>query len=43
MVTPDSRFVVSMHGAPSGRYPFRVEGNGESTRGAVVVEGDGRR
>jgi plastocyanin len=42
MVSPplmhkDSRFVVSFLDAPAGRYPFRLEGNGGSARGAVIV------
>lgn len=41
MVNADSRFLVSMRGAPPGRYPFRIEGNGGPTRGAVVVVGRG--
>lgn len=32
-----SRFVVSFHGAPPGRYRFVVEGNGEPTEGSVIV------
>ena len=34
----DSRFVVSFRDAPSGRYPFVVEGNTLPGRGAVVVD-----
>jgi hypothetical protein len=41
MVNPDSRFVISLDGAPSGRYPFRVEGSGAPTQGAVVVSSGG--
>ncbi len=41
MVNADSRFVVFMEDAPPGRYPFRVDGNGASTRGAVVVSSGG--
>ena len=41
MVNADSRFVVSMRGAPTGRYPFRVEGNGTPVSGAVVVASGG--
>ena len=41
MVNADSRFVVSMRGAPAGRYPFRVEGNGAPVIGAVVVASEG--
>ena len=41
MVNADSRFLVSMRGAPAGRYPFRVEGNGLPGRGAVIVAPEG--
>ena len=41
MVNADSRFLVSMRGAPPGRYPFLIEGNGEPVRGAVVVAAEG--
>jgi plastocyanin len=37
MVDVDSRFIVSLEGAPEGRYPFQVEGSGRPARGAVVV------
>lgn len=37
LVQLDARFVVSFLDAPEGRYPFRVEGNGASARGVVVV------
>lgn len=37
LMAPDARFVVSFRGAPEGRYPFRVEGNGAPGRGVVVV------
>ena len=33
----DSRYVVSFEGAPAGRYPFQVEGNGASARGTILV------
>ena len=33
-----ARFVVSFRDAPPGRYPYRVEGNGEPGRGVVIVE-----
>lgn len=33
-----SRFVLSFRGAPAGRYPYRLEGNGEPARGLVIVE-----
>jgi len=41
MVNADSRFLVSMRGAPAGRYPFLVEGNGAPARGAVIVASEG--
>ena len=41
MVSPDTRFLISLDGAPPGRYPFVVEGNGAPTRGAVVVADEG--
>jgi len=46
MVSPplmhqDSRFVVSFVDAPAGRYPFRLEGNGASAHGAVIVSDPG--
>lgn len=37
MVTKDERFLLSFEGAPEGRYPFVVEGNGTPARGVVVV------
>lgn len=37
LVEPDQRFVLSFEGAPEGRYPFLVEGNGATARGVVVV------
>lgn len=37
LIELDSRFVVSFDGAPPGRYPFLVEGNGEAAHGAAVV------
>jgi len=37
LVELDQRFVVSFGGAPEGRYPFLVEGNGTTVRGVVVV------
>ena len=41
MVNADSRFLVSMRGAPAGRYPFRIEGNGAPITGAVTVAPEG--
>ena len=37
LILRDSRFVVSFQDAPEGRYPYRVEGNGGSGRGVVIV------
>jgi plastocyanin len=37
LVSRGSRFVLSFVDAPEGRYPYRVEGNGETSRGVVVV------
>ncbi len=38
LVNRDQRFVVTFEGAPPGRYPFLVEGNGAPARGVVVVQ-----
>jgi plastocyanin len=38
MVERDARFVVSFAGAPVGRYPFTVSGNGAAGGGVVVVQ-----
>lgn len=32
-----ARFVLSFVGAPSGRYPFSLEGNRDAGRGLIVV------
>ena len=37
LVLPGARFVVLFAGAPTGRYPFVVVGNGTEAHGAVVV------
>ncbi len=37
LVNLDARFVVTFQDAPTGRYPFVVEGNGGPGRGVVVV------
>ena len=37
LIERDSRFVLSFEGAPSGRYPYRLEGNGRAGRGVIVV------
>jgi plastocyanin len=33
----DARFVVSFEGAPPGRYPYLLQGNGRAGRGVIVV------
>lgn len=38
----ESRFVVTFEAAPTGRYPFVVEGNTAPGRGAVVVSDESR-
>jgi len=38
LVSRGSRFVLSFVGAPAGRYPYTVEGNGPATFGALVIE-----
>lgn len=37
LLRQDSRFVVDFTGAPRGRYPYRLEGNGAPGRGVVVL------
>ena len=32
-----SRYVLAFEGAPTGRYPFRIEGNGNPGQGVIVV------
>lgn len=41
LLDPGSRFVVTFAGAPEGRYPYRVDGNGREVRGVVVVAAGG--
>lgn len=41
LVNADSRFLVSWAGAPPGRYPFRIEGNGAPVAGVVIVASGG--
>ena len=41
LIEQDSRYVISFDGAPTGRYPYRLEGNGRAGRGAVVVTAPG--
>jgi len=42
MVSRGARFVVSFVAAPPGRYPYRVDGNGRSAHGVVLVRTGGR-
>lgn len=42
LVEQGARFVMSFEGAPPGRYPFLVEGNGVTAAGAVVVTDEER-
>ncbi len=37
LIDRDARYVVSFAGAPEGRYPYVVEGNGAPAHGVVVV------
>jgi plastocyanin len=37
LINRDSRYVLTFDGAPPGRYPYRLEGNGGSGRGVIIV------
>ena len=37
LIDKESRYVLTFVGAPSGRYPYRIEGNGGPGRGVIVV------
>jgi plastocyanin len=37
LIERDSRYVLTFEGAPPGRYPYRLEGNGRAGRGAIFV------
>jgi plastocyanin len=37
LINRDSRYVLTFGGAPPGRYPYALEGNGRSGRGVIVV------
>jgi plastocyanin len=37
LLEPEARFLVTFEGAPVGRYPFVVAGNGADARGAITV------
>ena len=41
LVEMGARFVVTFAGAPPGSYPFVVTGNGEESRGTIVVAPEG--
>lgn len=43
MIERDSRYVLSFDGAPPGRYPYRLHGNGAPGRGVIVVTDAGAR
>jgi len=37
LVQRDSRYVLAFEGAPPGRYPYSLQGNGDAGRGVIVV------
>jgi plastocyanin len=37
LIEPDARYVLAFEGAPPGRYPYRLRGNGGEGRGVIVV------
>lgn len=37
LIDRESRYVLTFVGAPAGRYPYRIEGNGGPGRGVIVV------
>ena len=37
LIERDTRYVLNFEGAPSGRYPYRLEGNGAAGRGVIIV------
>lgn len=37
LIDKETRYVLSFEGAPSGRYPYRLEGNGTPGRGVIIV------
>ena len=41
LVERDSRYVLVFEGAPPGRYPYRLEGNGRPGRGVILVSRSG--
>jgi hypothetical protein len=39
LIDKESRYLLSFVGAPTGRYPYRIEGNGAAGRGVIIVTG----
>ena len=37
LIERQSRYILVFEGAPFGRYPYRIEGNGNSGRGVIVL------
>jgi plastocyanin len=37
LINRESRYVLTFEGAPSGRYPYLIEGNGPAGRGLIIV------
>jgi len=37
LIDKESRYLLSFVGAPPGRYPYRIEGNGGPGRGVIIV------
>jgi len=37
LIERDTRYVLTFEGAPPGRYPYLLEGNGASGRGVIIV------
>ena len=37
LIERDSRYILVFEGAPFGRYPYRIEGNGNPGRGVIVL------
>jgi plastocyanin len=37
LINRESRYVLSFEGAPPGRYPYTLEGNGGAGRGVIIV------
>lgn len=43
LIERDGRYVLVFEGAPTGRYPYLLEGNGRPSRGVIVVAAPGPR